>query len=1121
MEKTIISKLLIMSFKFFIRLFFVCLFTQTAFSSIPAQKLSDVYISLKLENTTIKEAIDKIEKSTGFKFAYSKNLLSYTNKEIQINALNKSLKEILENISLQTGLTFRQINRTISVKTIDEDILNVQYEFPANNGRIIGVVLDQKTNEPLIGANVFIKGSSIGTATDIEGKYEIIVPESIPLNQEIEITASFVGYKTKVEKMLTSDKTVQINFALEEDIFQSEEIVVTGIASKTSKSVAEVAVSRVNAEELTQKQSFQDISQLLSGKVAGVRIENQQGGPGSGTRFNVRAGGGLNGDGQPLIIIDGIRMDNFEVGADRSTFGSDAQGGGFATLAELNPEDIEKMEVLKGPAAAASYGTNGSNGVILITTKRGQLGSGGEGGSGISVSYKHVNGWNERGEGFENVYPLTFGRVHDQFKNGPILQHSLAISGGIPVLRYRASFDQRDEGGILPNQWLDKESYRLNLDALPSDKISLSLSSAYSVAEQRRTETDNNTESLVYNTGRAPGGDASNNFVGAPWNWAAREAILARDNRTTSNRFLGSIQGIYKPLDFLEARAVIGLDFSQIKDLEYTPPGIRLNPVGTGLEPGDRDVRHRKNVQLTYDFNLTGNFDLLDNLQLTSVAGVQLFDKKWETFASQTDEFATPLISDLDAGAVRDNIAESFLHLRNGGIFTEHTFSYDDTYRLSLMVRQDYASSVGADAPTIVYPKASFSMRLDKFDFFPKSIFSLFKIRAAYGETGQLPGSRDAIRLLFEAQRNPYGVGSRLDDLGNVEIEPERIKEFELGFDTEFLSNYSFEFTYYRSFASNSIIGFENAPSTGLGIVEGGSTITKPINIGAVEGWGFETLLSGRPISTPNFQLDFTLVSSFQDNEVTDLGGAQPIFAVDRGLNVIKEGLPKHAFFAFRTLGAKFDEDGLYAGPLLSEEKEFLGTPIPTTTGSFSFNITLWRNLNIYAMTEWALGHSVMNYTQRQAIRDGLGVAEMRELADLVGADPTQSRNWQSRYKDWFPDRDPLTPGTPEYIEAANKLAKFNRISNGKGGYIEEADFLRLREVSLSYDVTDLIKETLGSYITGLTVGVSARNVWFTSKYSGIDPELNSTGVTSNDYGIDFYTTPLPRTYNFWFRVIL
>ncbi len=689
MENFTINKLINMTIKIFFRFLLLCFFAQASIAGVEAQKISDIFISLSVKDASVKETLTKIEKQTVFKFAYSKDLESNTDQKLFVNMYNKSVKEILENISLQTGLAFRQINRTISVRRVYDYYINPRIIEPANNGRIFGTVTSTADNEPLIGANVFIKGTSIGTAADFEGNYEIIIPESIEIGSTVEVNATYVGYKAKIEIVSISGKSLQLDFSLREDIFQSEEIVVTGIASKTSKSVAEVAISRIKADELTEKQSFQDVSQLLSGKVAGVRVENTSGGPGSGTRFNVRSGGGLNGNGQPLIIIDGIRMENFEVGGDRSGFGSGVNGAGYSTLSEINPEDIDKIEVLKGPAAAASYGTNGSNGVVLITTKKGKLKPGKDGkGLGISVNYKHVSGWNERGDSYEKVYPYTFERVHSVFRDGPIKQNSVSVSGGIPTLTYRVSLDQRDEDGTLPNQYLNKVSYRANFDAYPSEKISLSVSAAYSEAEQRRTEADNNIYSLVYNTSRQP-----------HWNWADSAAILERKNLVTSDRFLGSVQGTYRPIENLDINGSVGLDYSQIKDLEYIPPGLRFGTNKSVLSPGNKDVRHRRNLQATYNFNATYKLQILKNLQLTSIVGAQLFERRFESFAAETDTFSTPLISDLDAGADFTNIGESFLHLRNGGILTEHSFYYRQYLFCFLYAfRKDSASTIGAES---------------------------------------------------------------------------------------------------------------------------------------------------------------------------------------------------------------------------------------------------------------------------------------------------------------------------------------------------------------------------------------------------------------------------------------
>ena len=229
---------------------------------------------------------------------------------------------------------------------------------------ISGTVTDESGN-PLIGANVLVEGTAVGAATDIDGIFSInYIPEG-----EYTLVVSYIGYK---KQLLTTSDTQNLNFILQQDVFASEAVVVTGIASERSIGNTEVSVSRLDASELSETNSFSDMSQLLYGKVAGVDIRKSSGNVGGGWRFDVRAGGGLNGSEQPVIYLDGIRIDNAEYSTILRGWIPISGGQGFSTLADLNPEDIESIEVLKGPAGATSYGTNGSNGVVIITTKKGQ-----------------------------------------------------------------------------------------------------------------------------------------------------------------------------------------------------------------------------------------------------------------------------------------------------------------------------------------------------------------------------------------------------------------------------------------------------------------------------------------------------------------------------------------------------------------------------------------------------------------------------------------------------------------------------------------------------------------------------------------------------------------------------
>ena len=210
--------------------------------------------------------------------------------------------------------------------------------------KITGKVTDTK-GEPLVGANVYIQALNLGTSTDPLGEYTLTVRQADVRGQQVELTASIVGSKKKATRVTLSGETKTVNFQLEEDVFQTEAVVVTGIASKTSKSVAEVSVSRIPVSDLTSIQTFQNVSQLVSGKISGVNVQITSGNAGSGWNFFVRGGAGLTGTGQPLIYIDGVRIENNNM----SPFGLGGQA--VSTLSTLNPADIENIEVLKGPAS--------------------------------------------------------------------------------------------------------------------------------------------------------------------------------------------------------------------------------------------------------------------------------------------------------------------------------------------------------------------------------------------------------------------------------------------------------------------------------------------------------------------------------------------------------------------------------------------------------------------------------------------------------------------------------------------------------------------------------------------------------------------------------------------------
>ena len=334
-------------------------------------------------------------------------------------------------------------------------------------------------------------------------------------------------------------------------------------------------------------------------------------------------------------------------------------------------------------------------------------------------------------------------------------------------------------------------------------------------------------------------------------------------------------------------------------------------------------------------------------------------------------------------------------------------------------------------------------------------------------------------------------------NIGNPSIKPERIKEFETGFEAEFLKDFSIEFTFYRQNATNSIVYMLPPPSTGL------TESSVPFNVGGIKNHGFESHLQASLIRSRDFGLSLSLIWNYQSNEVTDLGGAEPLYD-HFGINVIKVGLPKHEFYAQKVFGANFKPDGTYDGPAATKSAVDLGNPIPNHTGSFSINFRFLKNFNFYALSEWALNRKMYNLTKEIAESNG-NVPEYNILEAQLGLIPNH------------PEISRLTPGTQEYIDAAKKFAKLDY--NYPGNFIEDAAYFKIGELSLSYSLKDLLPGSEFNYLKNITIGVSALNVWTLTNYSGADVEVNSNGVHSLSRGIDLFTLQHPRVYNFWVRL--
>jgi TonB-dependent SusC/RagA subfamily outer membrane receptor len=966
-----------------------------------------------------------------------------------------------------------------------------------------GTVSDQKNGELLSGIRLTMVAAAKNSETTaseggqygyVTGAGGVFTFTNLKPGRYV-LKASALTYKTASQTIaIEAGQTLQVALQLAPDVKGLEEVVVTGVASRTQKGVAEVAVSRVEAAELTKGNVFQDMTQLLAGKVAGVQITPASGNVGGGIRFSVRSGGGLFGTGQPVIFLDGVRIDNSETGF------FDAGGQGFSTLADINPEDIQSVEILKGPASSALYGTSGSNGVVLIATKSGAKKAINK----LSMDVKTVVGWNEQSRRYTEDMALSYEKANNLFRRGPIWQTGVSLTGNTGFVNYYASIDHRNEAGILVQNQMQRTSLRANIDATPSEFLTIKLSTNFIDNNLTRPQNDDNVYGLLNNTlGFRPEAVYSNSGDSL--------GIMQIENSSASQRFIGSGEITWKPLQGLTLRGLAGYDATNTAFQEVFPqdrPLIRITN-------GERSVASERVQQFNADLSAAYTFKPSDNLTSTTLVGAQLFSRVSRSVNLTVQNFPTNLIEDTEAGATFVNSNQSFGNRREAGVFVQQEVNYADWLFVSAGIRNDYASSIGPRAPSIFYPRASAAARLDRLGLGVESL-NLLKVRVAYGQSGQLPSAFDGVARLWGPVQSGYGVGATLQRIGNLDIQPERIEEIEVGIEAEFSDSYGIDFTYYQQFATNSIIDFINSPSTGL------TASSIPRNVGSIRGWGFESSLYATPIRSTETLLQFNLIANFTDNVVQDIGGAQPIFA-GNSRNVIRPGLRRAAFFLFPVIEPRYNADGTYNyadGPVLGTERVYAGTPVPLVTGSFSTTFRFFTDFTLYGLVECGLGHSLYNNTRMLAANPARGnIKEYNVLATQLGLPGNSAQPTSIRLLPPYPGVERLTPNTPEYRAAAERFARVDHRQFINA--IEPADFLRVREISLTWNALRLLRELFGEQfaLKNLSFVLSGRNLALFSRYSGADVEVTRNGSRELSRGIDNYTLMQPRVFNFTLNI--
>lgn len=1006
---------------------------------------------------------------------------------------------------------------------------------------IKGKVLDKQTQEPVVGATVMlvpreesrsseyvyvfqdartslgalasdvVQQQRVGSYTRKDGTFELKILKPGPYT----LTVRSIGYKKFAEEVFLADnQTLSSAIALVPDIHGTDAVVVTGVASKTRKSVAEVAVSRVDADAINQHIKFTDATQLLVGKVAGLSVQPSNGSVGAGVRLNIRSNAGLFG-GQPTIFIDGVR--SLSVDYYKLALTVDE----ISPLVNLNPDDIEAVEVLKGPTSGCLYGTATQNGIVVISTKRGRPKAATE--QGMFIGYQYLAGWQEASRLYTEDMALTYESVNQVFQRGPLRQHAFNIRGASEVLNYYAAFDIREESGILPKNLMRRLSGRVNVDVVPTSDVLVSLS-ANLVSNDTQIPLPIEQGGLFW--GWLRNTLAGNPSLGKRFFSSDSAAIAAVDNGISMNAFLGSAELQYTSsvLPGLRIRGLVGTEITDSRALTYFPPGFQYN-LGV-ISPGLKSIRVFSARRMNVDVNASYAREWLEGLTSNVIVGMQLFDNYFTYDAHSASDFPTLLVPAIQTARSRDAVSEIIQQFREAGIFGRVESNYLQTYFFSFGVRNDYATSLGKEASSIFYPQMSAAVRLDRLGWLPE-VVNLVKPRIAYGESGRLP-SLDQSRTFFRLSPGPGSSLSNvpgnqlfINSFGNPAIRPERIQELEVGVDLEVEHAYGMEFTYFLQTSRDVILG--SPPATSIGVNE------VPSNIGSIDGWGFETMLYATPINNAETQLRLTAMLTYADNRVLSIG--QNKFFASRSFftggfigpsNYITPGLRRGEFMDRIPLEPRFRADGYYnarLGPRLDTALSPLGSSVPLYTGSLALTYRFFRDVTFYAMVDIGWGKKMLNLTRQQNTLYG-NDRVFNKLATQLGLARGQAGDARYEFINPVPGVQPLEPNTPAYRAAAEAFMRLDPNNGTIANFLESADWLRLREISVRWNLTPLLTSYSGalSFVRECSVTVAVRNAALWTNYSGIDIEYNAPAAIPTQtfaQASDTWVLMQPRTVQF------
>lgn len=988
-------------------------------------------------------------------------------------------------------------------------------------GVVRGTVRDAATSAPIAQAQVTVGGSTIGAVTDAEGRYRV---GNLPAGR-LEMRVRMIGYRV-IQRVIAvpADGEAQEDFTLVASSLSLDEFVVTASGNTESARQLSSPPTVINFDNLDPT-AHNSMSDALNSRAPGVVVQSSGGTTGAGTRIRFRGAGSLSLSNEPVLYIDGVRVDN------NPNANSLGVGGQLPSrINDLDPEEIDNIELIHGPAAAALYGTDAANGIISVHTRRGQSGAPKwrayvEGGS-----LREDTRWPANFFGFDSskvnslrfactLQRVSLGQCVQQgshaaagayygttassdvftlnplmndapFRNGAHAQYGLSVSGGSERTTYFLSSDLTQEDGIYRNNGLTRVNLRANLNASLSPTLDVGVQSGYT--NSGLSLPDNDNDALGY-LGSGLLGVSDTTRRG--WGFLLPEQVVLIQSKQAIDRFTGGATVDYRPFPWLTMHGVAGLDHSTRFDTRtFLPNQVPFNT--TSLQGS----RAADPIQI-WDWNTKASaqarFNLTPSVSLQTTVGIDYFHARTESIFASGQKLAAGTSS--LAGIGIPSASESYVEGKTFGVYGEEVVGLNNRIFITGSLRHDDNAAFGRNFNTVTYPKVGASWVMSEEGFFPHiPALTSFRVRGAYGILGLAPGPTDALQFFNPVAVTDQGgdqVAFTVGSLGNPNLKPEIVHETELGFDAGLLHDrLNANFTYYDKESHDALISRVLAPSLGV-------ATSQFFNLGQVSNKGFEFSFSGRAFERRGIALDLAVSLWHNDNKLVkmgiydSLGHPTPIiFGLGGGSQRHQEGYPLGGYWLKPIISVN-DTAGCAAcavprptgtadGIITSSEVtldtafHFIGPVLPTKGWGFSPSLTIGQRLRISVTIDHRGGNYLYNSTA--SFRCGFNICP--EVND---------------------------PTTPIARQAQAVSSVFKGQDNG---YVEPADFTKLRELAVTYYAPASWARLMRASAVSFTL--AGRNLHTWTSYTGVDPELNEAGQ-ANFTTADFLTQPPVRSWNF------